>query len=132
MKIINILAIAVGASVGATLRFKLNMLLLHISYPIGTLIENILGSFLLGFLTAWFSCKAPKEWVKLGLGVGLCGAFTTFSTLASDTVALALAYHFLVSVSYVFVSMFGGILSALVGYLFGVKLWKVYKREMSH
>jgi CrcB protein len=118
----NIVAIAVGAAVGTSLRYYLNLYTLASGYPIGTMIENLSGSFLLGFLTGWFVYKIPRDWVKAGLGVGLCGGFTTMSTLASDSVFLFLGHSWWISAMYLFGSVLGGVACALAGYLFGQKL----------
>jgi hypothetical protein len=67
----NLLAIGIGASIGTISRYYLSVVTLDTGYPIGTIIVNLIGSLLLGFLTAWFIIFVPKERMKLGLGVGL-------------------------------------------------------------
>lgn len=125
----NIIAIGIGAAIGTIGRYELNLLTLDTGYPFGTMIENLLGSLLLGFLTAWFIVFVPKTWVKTGLGVGLCGGFTTMSTLAADAMILFHTYTPFESAMYVFGSMFGGILFALIGYRSGTFL--AIKKEQS-
>ncbi|MFC0472412.1 fluoride efflux transporter FluC [Halalkalibacter kiskunsagensis] len=127
----NIVAIAIGAAIGTSLRYYLNLYTLATGYPIGTLIENLSGSLLLGFLTGWFTFKIPRNWVKAGLGVGLCGGFTTMSTLASDSIFLFLEHSWWLSAVYLAASVFGGVICALFGYLIGQKLGKrkVLQRE---
>ncbi|WP_235715685.1 fluoride efflux transporter FluC [Alkalihalobacillus hemicellulosilyticus] len=112
----NVVAIGVGAAIGTISRYGLNLFTLETGYPFGTLIENLFGSFLLGFLTAWFLLFIPKEWVKLGLGVGLCGGFTTMSTLAGDAIFLFTTFSSFDAIIYIFGSMIGGILFALLGF----------------
>ncbi|TYR79036.1 CrcB family protein [Priestia megaterium] len=121
MKMNNIIAIGVGAIAGTYARYQLNITLLFTGYPLGTLIENIAGSFLLGGLTGFFTYQVPKEWLKLGLGVGLCGGFTTFSTFASDSVSL-FSHDIIIAGLYMIVSLLGGIFAALAGYLVGEKI----------
>ncbi|MED5242849.1 MULTISPECIES: fluoride efflux transporter FluC [Priestia] len=118
MKAINLISIAFGAIAGTYARYFLNLSLLYTGYPIGTVIENLLGSFILGLLTGFFAWKQPKEWIKLGLGVGLCGGFTTYSTFAGDFVSLTQHYLWGGAI-YFIVSLVGGILFALAGYLCG-------------
>ncbi|TWI53941.1 fluoride efflux transporter FluC [Halalkalibacter nanhaiisediminis] len=118
----NIVAIMIGAAVGTSLRYYLNLSTVSTGYPIGTLIENMSGSLLLGLLTGWFIYKVPREWVKTGLGVGLCGGFTTMSTLAADSVSLTVHHTWWLSLIYLVVSVFGGVGSALGGFLLGQKL----------
>ncbi|MCS4309130.1 CrcB protein [Rheinheimera pacifica] len=86
------LAVAVGGAVGACLRFGINELMVNVlgkSFPFGTLLVNILGSFVLGWLFALFSSGvlAVSPWRAL-IAIGLIGAFTTFSTFSLDTVLL--------------------------------------------
>lgn len=86
------LAIAIGGAVGACLRFGINELAVNVlgkSFPFGTLLVNILGSFVLGWLFALFSSGvlAVSPWRAL-IAIGLIGAFTTFSTFSLDTVLL--------------------------------------------
>ena len=59
------------------------------AFPYGTLAVNVLGSFGLALFGAWFSARvglAPH--LRLLIGVGFFGAFTTFSTFATETVSL--------------------------------------------
>ncbi len=86
------LAIAVGGAVGACLRHAVTELVANLlgkAFPFGTLLINILGSLVLGLLYAVCSSGALAvfPWRAL-IGVGLLGAFTTFSTFSLDTVLL--------------------------------------------
>ncbi|HEY0922535.1 fluoride efflux transporter CrcB [Rheinheimera pacifica] len=86
------LAVAIGGAVGACLRFGVNELAMNVlgkSFPFGTLLVNILGSFVLGWLYALFSSGvlAVSPWRAL-IAIGLIGAFTTFSTFSLDSVLL--------------------------------------------
>jgi CrcB protein len=85
------LLVGVGGAAGAMARFgvsKLSASVLGTTFPYGTLIVNAAGSLLLGLLTglALGRFDVPTA-VKLLVGVGFCGAFTTFSTFAVDTLA---------------------------------------------
>ena len=70
------LLVAVGAGVGATLRFTLAHTL-DARWPTGTMAVNVAGSFLLGVLSA----LAVSDSLLALLGVGFCGGLTTFSAL---------------------------------------------------
>ncbi|WP_058306785.1 fluoride efflux transporter FluC [Gracilibacillus massiliensis] len=113
----NIVAIAVGGAIGTYGRYSLNIITSDSIYPVETLLENLIGSFLLGFLTAWFIVLIPREWVKVGLGVGLCGGFTTMSTFAADTFTLFVKSSLVEVLIYIGGSVLGGMLLALCGYL---------------
>lgn len=76
----TVLLVALGAAVGAPARYALAHLL-DDELPVGTLVVNVLGATLLGFLTA----TSPGEHAMALLGVGFCGGFTTWSSLAVQT-----------------------------------------------
>ena len=87
----DFLAISVAAIVGAKFRFLLSRLAAREFgpiFPYGTLIINILGSFMVGFFIIWTSERVlvDPRW-RLLVVVGFCGSFTTFSSYAFETMA---------------------------------------------
>jgi fluoride exporter len=87
----DFLAISVAAIAGANLRFLLSRLAAKEfgpSFPIGTLLINILGSFIVGFFVIWTTERAlvDPRW-RLLVVVGFCGSFTTFSSYAFESMA---------------------------------------------
>jgi CrcB protein len=115
----NVLAVLIGGAIGSLFRYGINLGTLGFSFPVGTLFENIIGSFLLGVLTGWFIFLKPKEWIKAGLGAGLCGGFTTMSALAGDVFLLTSHSTLLLTVLYLFFSIIGGLISAFIGIIAG-------------
>ncbi len=89
---VNFLIVAIGAGLGGGLRYWLSDIsykIFPIYFPYGTLIVNVLGSFFLGILIFGFGDKELiNPTLKLLLGVGFCGGFTTFSTFSFETVTL--------------------------------------------
>ena len=84
------LLVALGAAVGAPLRYLTDVVLkarFGDGFPWGTLAVNVAGSFLLGLLAGW---PAPAGVTAL-LGTGFCGALTTWSAFGWETLALARA-----------------------------------------
>ena len=76
-----------GGAVGAALRFGLSRAVPVIAgaWPWATFAANVLGSFLMGVLTFWLVRKgAQGEQVRLLLGVGVLGGFTTFSAFSLE------------------------------------------------
>ncbi|WP_277553780.1 fluoride efflux transporter CrcB [Halobaculum limi] len=76
--------VAVGGAVGAVARHLLGSAVDREEFPLGTLTVNVLGSFLLGYLT--FLPVGGD--LALLVGTGACGAFTTFSSFSVATVQL--------------------------------------------
>ncbi|MFT7260080.1 MAG: CrcB protein [Glaciecola sp.] len=86
------LFVAIGGAVGASMRYFILQIatnLLGKSFPFGTLVVNVLGSFLLGLLYAFIQQDdGDNTGFRVLVGIGLLGAFTTFSTFSLDTVLL--------------------------------------------
>ena len=86
-----VLAISVGAALGALLRWQLGLRLneLFPTLPPGTLVANIIGGYIIGLAVAFFASAndiAP-EW-RLFIITGFCGGLTTFSTFSAEVVTL--------------------------------------------
>jgi CrcB protein len=87
----DFLAISAAAILGANLRYLLSRLAAREFgpvFPYGTLIINILGSFIVGFFIIWTSERVllDPRW-RLLVVVGFCGSFTTFSSYAFETMS---------------------------------------------
>ncbi|MBO9577687.1 MAG: CrcB family protein [Microbacteriaceae bacterium] len=83
-------AVGIGGAIGTAARYGLELALPHALHqvPWATVIENTLGSFLLGVLVAATATRIP-HWLRAGLGAGVLGSFTTFSTLMVAAVGMA-------------------------------------------
>lgn len=86
------LAVAVGGSLGAVLRFAISRWAVGAfgtGFPWGTLIANAVGAFVIGFLFAWFSHRLlVSPALRALILTGLLGALTTFSTFSLETLEL--------------------------------------------
>lgn len=87
----DFLAISVAAVVGANLRYLISRLAAQefgSAFPYGTLVINILGSFIVGFFVIWTTERVllDPRW-RLMVAVGFCGSFTTFSSYAFESMA---------------------------------------------
>ncbi|MFB6104085.1 MAG: fluoride efflux transporter CrcB [Halobacteriaceae archaeon] len=78
------LLVGLGGSLGASLRYLVGEAVAIEGYPLPTLTVNVLGSFALAVLTF----AGADSTVVLFVGTGACGAFTTFSSFAVETVEL--------------------------------------------
>ena len=85
-----LLAIALGGAVGSVARYLLSGLLQRpdASFPYATLLVNVTGSCLLGFLVRYFAGGTLSPELRAALTVGFCGGYTTFSTFGYETVAM--------------------------------------------
>jgi CrcB protein len=87
----SIVAISLGASLGALLRWRLGLLLDGYlpAIPPGTLAANFLGAYVVGVAIALFASLSalPPEW-RLFVITGFCGGLTTFSTFSAELVSL--------------------------------------------
>lgn len=118
-----ILAVALGSAAGGVARFLLSAWIEQhttSSFPYATLLVNLSGSLLLGFLATWTyeTAGVPADMRAL-LTTGLCGGFTTFSTFSLETVALAeegtlgrAALYVAASVCLCVIGAYGGVLGA--------------------
>lgn len=103
-----------GGCLGTLLRWGVGYL--NGSFPLGTLLVNLLGAFLLGLLLGRLSkSENPRvQEIRLFAGTGLLGSFTTYSAFALDSVKLLQSTMWLGFV-YVLVTIVGGIMAAWAG-----------------
>lgn len=91
----NLLWVGMGGFLGANARYLMTLGINALfiprfgNFPFGTLAVNVLGSFGLAVFGVWFGSQVGlSSQVKLIIGTGFFGAFTTFSTFANESVAL--------------------------------------------
>lgn len=121
------LLVGVGGFLGANARFvtaKWCGALMGARFPLGTFLVNMSGSFLLGILGAVLAQKAiaNADSLRLALGVGFLGAFTTFSTFEFETHALFEDGIWLTALTNIFLSLFIGLVAVRLG-IVAAKTW---------
>jgi CrcB protein len=113
------LLIGLGAVFGANSRYWLTQLFADrfgLAFPSGTLFINISGSLLLGFLLTLIGQRFVADpGLRLLLGTGFLGAYTTFSTFSYDTVILLERGDWLPALLYAGASLLGSVFAAYVG-----------------
>lgn len=123
MNLTNIASVFIGAGVGGALRYVLGELATSrwsTAFPWHTIAINVGGSFFLGLITAiGLQREAMTPELRLFLGVGILGGFTTFSTLSYETVALFQQGLILQAVANMFGSVVLGVVAASLGVLVG-------------
>lgn len=114
----SIVAVSVGASLGALLRWwlsaKLNAYFPNI--PPGTLAANLIGGYIIGAAIAFFSTFAgiAPEW-RLFIITGFCGGLTTFSTFSGELVTLLRSGQVLWACAGASVHLFGSLVMTVAG-----------------
>lgn len=108
----NYLLVAIGAVMGVLLRYGC---MLVISEQLVLLLINIVGSFAMGMLNAYFERRLYAE-LQLLLTTGLLGSFTTFSAFSAEWLAYMM-HSPLVAIGYALAMTFGCIAAAFVGYV---------------
>jgi fluoride exporter len=117
----KVLAMMIAGGIGTLARYGLGLVFKNwfgaslSSFPIATLVINVLGSFVLSCLTFMaLQHRVSEDW-RLILGTGFCGAFTTFSTFELETHALFVKGANLEGVIYVLGNLVLGFLAVLLG-----------------
>lgn len=113
------LGVAVGGALGALSRYGVDAWIerrIESSFPLSTLTINVSGCFVVGFVIAALvdRSRAP-EWLRVGLVVGFCGGYTTFSTFAQETLDLVDTRAVGIAVASVVGSVALGLVAVLAG-----------------
>ncbi|CAI2698623.1 Putative fluoride ion transporter CrcB [Apilactobacillus kunkeei] len=111
----RVLYIFILAFIGGILRGYFT-LLAGDDHFIATIIINLIGAFVLAFITGAlpYLIEVSND-LMTGLSVGLVGGFTTFSTFSFDSVNLLLNHKIGIGLLYVLVSLIGGLILAQIG-----------------
>jgi fluoride exporter len=116
--------VGIGGAIGSAFRYLLSYFTFNFtnSFPVGTLLVNLIGAFLLGWFVAriWPLNTISLE-IKKGLSTGIIGSFTTFSTLSVEVIALINEKEFVWLIVYLILSIFGGMALIAFGHMFGQK-----------
>jgi CrcB protein len=102
------LLIAVGGAAGSVLRYAVGRAVQGASasgFPIGTMVVNVSGCFLIGILVRQFLNMQVSPELRALLIVGFCGGFTTFSTFSAETIGLIEGGEYARAASYVVLSV---------------------------
>ena len=109
----------IGAGIGGALRHGVNVgaaRLFGLGFPYGTLIVNVVGSFLMGLLAGFFAYRAGiPQHMRLFLTTGILGGFTTFSTFSLDAALLIERHQFGAAAGYMVGSLAAGVAALFFG-----------------
>ena len=114
------LVIGFGGFIGTILRFLLSSSIeksFATSFPIGTILVNLIGCFLIGLLSGYFTQKlGDQTQLFFFLTIGVLGGFTTFSAIAMDSQVFIENGEYLKMLTYISVQAILGIALCLIGY----------------
>jgi fluoride exporter len=119
----NLLLVASGGALGSMLRYGVGrwaIALIGPGFPFGTFVVNILGGLLMGMLAGWLARIGPGsagdgEELRLLLGAGVLGGFTTFSAFSLEIYNMITRAEVALAAAYAISSMAGSVLAVLAG-----------------
>ncbi|EKU50295.1 fluoride efflux transporter CrcB [Staphylococcus massiliensis] len=115
--------IFIGGAIGALLRYLLSFLHEPTDLPVGTFIANIIGAFLVGYLShAAIQLFQDHPNVKKGVTTGFVGALTTFSTFQFEIVQMLNHHQIWLALSYAILSFLAGLTFCMKGFALGGKV----------
>jgi CrcB protein len=113
-----------GAGVGGALRHGVNVgaaRLFGYGFPFGTLVVNVMGSFLMGLVAGYFAFRPGMgQHVRLFLTTGVLGGFTTFSAFSLDTALLVERHSYGLAAGYAV----GSVAASVSALFFGLALFR--------
>jgi fluoride exporter len=118
----TVLLIAAGAAIGAPLRYVVDRLVQRRHggvFPWGTLLVNVVGSAIFGWVMAAAAAGAAGPEVVAAIGFGFCGGLTTYSTFSYETLQLLEGGGRLAGLANIAVSMGAGLAAAAAGWTVG-------------
>jgi len=113
----KLVIVAAGGGLGSVCRFVVSALTANFRFPVATFAVNILGSFAIGLVCAYFTAHSNVSAnVKLLLMTGFCGGFTTFSAFSLESMNFIENGNWLFLFLYVSSSVTFGIAAVFLGY----------------
>jgi len=119
--LIKLLAVGSGGFSGAVFRYLISVFAISrvpdSSFPYGTIIANLIGCLLIGFLAGLFEIRSwGNPEFRLFIFVGILGGFTTFSTFSHETFLLFENGKLLMSLANLFLQVIFGLVFVWLGY----------------
>ncbi|MFZ2464859.1 MAG: CrcB family protein [Caldibacillus thermoamylovorans] len=117
--------VGLGGIIGSLLRYFVSVLTVNFTYhhfPLPTFIVNVIGSFLLGFLSSYFLEKEFRQRkMYTAITTGVIGSFTTFSAFTNEIVRFICDANYTIGMIYLFLSILLGLSFSYLGMSMGRK-----------
>ena len=114
-----LLLVALGGALGACARYlvgRWSLVTFGPGLPLGTLLVNISGGLAMGLLAGWLGRQASdSEQLRLLVGVGVLGGFTTFSAFSLEVVTMIERGDMMWALAYALASVTGAVLAVFAG-----------------
>lgn len=116
----KVLLVFLGGGLGSLCRYGISLAMARYAstFPLATLLSNVLSSSILGFLVMYGTQHYLPVSLRLLIATGFCGGFSTFSTFAAESLTLLQHGQWI----YGFTNMFGSMLLGLAGIYLGMRL----------
>jgi CrcB protein len=121
MQAMHFLAVFIGGGFGSMTRYFVSrqmLILFGSTFPVGTLVVNVLGSFLIGVIATLIANKPQHDLFQFLLITGFLGGFTTFSAFSLETLKFLLSGNTASAFLYIFLSIFLCLFFAYLGMQF--------------
>ncbi len=122
----NILYVFLGSGLGGTFRYALSLMMPQLyagKFPLSTFISNIFACFILGIAVGAIEQKISNvDFFRLFVIIGICGGFSTFSSLSFEMIRLSEQREFAVSLIYITASFICSVILIYAGISLGNKL----------
>lgn len=118
----DVMLVLAGGAIGSVLRYYVSLITHYQTsspFPYKTLIVNIIGCFLVGFITMRFQHNSNYQLIRLFFITGFMGAFTTFSTFSYETVLLYQDGHVKTALMNIIASTVTGLIAVVSGLWLG-------------
>ncbi len=122
------LYLALGGGIGTILRYLVSMYSIkHLAwgFPMGTLLVNLVGSFLIGFAFVFLGREQIALNLRIFLFIGIFGSFTTFSTYMFESYEFFKLGDIKMALSYIAISNVLGLLMVYLGFVLGEYFEKI-------
>lgn len=111
--------VLVGGAAGSLARYAVGLALPDAA-ELATLLVNLAGAFVLGWLAGWLRGARPRTYLLLG--TGFCGGFTTYSTFAVGVLGLMLSGSLLHALLLALATVVGGLIATVAGLALGERM----------